>query len=449
MLPKKAFLLLAGIGLISHAVLAASNIFFVKEYTDDFKKSSTQQFSAGDPIYGVINVSPIAVNDNNVVNISEFADNSGNVQIIVYFPDLQKQVTWSVALTPGLVKKNRFVFAILPATFGADDKHFGEILKTLNSLAGSTAKMQVQVGEDQVTATIVDNLTVNLSGGADAYADMYNKLVPANVRNTNTFYDVCDSKMQTYVDFNRDEITVTTFNPDSIVFISAGTTYVGTKVPDFQLLSGGRDVYSFLVYPVDDHSFYIYQGDQEFVYYNTNKALKDDADQNKRCNVDALNKMQTVLDSYKKVEVAADARADAEKAKQDRATLSEFARIASSKRNDPALAKDVFNWWNTRNSDYPATKVIFLEPDFWMIRDEYNQIIWKSIPTLIIYKDKQGGCHIQWDAFGYEHLGGASFDTDLKAWVKGYHDALNYVYRVSGVGLTAGDNYDIDCGGGK
>lgn len=449
MLPKKALCLLVGIGLYAHFAIAASNLFFVKQYTDDFKKSSTQQFSAGDPIYGVINVSPIAMGDNDVVDISSFADNNGEVQIVVYFPDLDKQVTWSLPLNPGLVKKNRFVFAILPATFGPDENHYGEILKVLCGQAGSSVRMQVQVGEDQVTSTIGDILTVNLSGGAGAYLDLYNKLVPASVRNTNTYYDVCESQMQTYVDFNRDEITVTTYTPDSIVFISSDTRYVGTKVPDFTLLSGGQDVYSFLVYPVDDHSFYIYQGPQEFVFYNTNKALKDESNQAKRCNTDALNKMQTELDAYKKVEASADAKADAERAKRDKAALGDFARTAASKRNDPALVKDILNWWNTRNADSPATKVVFLESDFWMIRDEYNQILWKAIPTLILYKDKQGGCHVQWDAFGYEHLGGAAFDTDLKAYIAGYHDYQYYHYTANGVQIIAGSDYDIDCASGK
>jgi len=113
-----------------HAVsFGTSNLFFFKTYGDDFKKNNTTSFVGGDPIYGLINVSPIGINDNNITSIDEFADQSGNIQIRVYFASLDKEVSWRIVLSSGLVKKNRFLFAIVPDAADKVDKDIVAPLK--------------------------------------------------------------------------------------------------------------------------------------------------------------------------------------------------------------------------------------------------------------------------------------------------------------------------------
>ena len=44
-------------------------------------------------------------------------------------------------------------------------------------------------------------------------------------QNSRTFYDVCESNEQTYVDFQRERIVVNRLTNDSLVFVSDGITY--------------------------------------------------------------------------------------------------------------------------------------------------------------------------------------------------------------------------------
>jgi len=192
----------------SQFAFGAVSIFFFKTYSEDFKKNKTNQFAAGDPIYGLINVSAIAINDNNVTSIQEFADASGGVMIRIFFPDLNKEVIWKMTLASGRVKNNRFLFCVLPESPDKLDKDYLAVLKILNSQKGNKVKMTVRAGQKDATAWWEDDITIDLTAGLGKYGDWYNQFAPASLKNTNVYYNVCETKSQTYIDFQREKITV-------------------------------------------------------------------------------------------------------------------------------------------------------------------------------------------------------------------------------------------------
>src|SRR5882724_3420102 len=226
---KLYFVLIVSI-LSFHVSFGAAKLFFFKTYSEDFKKTNTLNFFGGDPIYGLVNVSAIAVNDNNITSLEEFADANGAVRIRLYFPDLNKEISWKMTLASGRVKNNRFLFCVMPESIEKLDKDYLEVLKVFSQLKGKKFIMNVRAGEKDVTAWWQEDLTIDLTSGMGAYGDWYMQKVPASVRNTNTFFRVCESNASLDLE---SELSVKYFTSDSTGFTSKEKFYSLKKIPDF------------------------------------------------------------------------------------------------------------------------------------------------------------------------------------------------------------------------
>src|SRR5258706_533130 len=437
--------------LVNQLAFGAASLFFFKVYNDDFKKSKTTTFMGGDPIYGLINVSAIAVNDNNVTSVEEFADANGGVMIRLYFPDIDKEIAWLMTLASGRVKNNRFLFCVMPEKAEKLDKDYFEVLKVFNQFKGKKFTMNVRAGQKDVTAWWQDDLTIDLTNGMGVYGDWYNQLAPASLKNSSTYYWACESKAQPWVDFRRDEITVKTFTSDSIKFVCNSTPYAGTRVEGYNFIKGGDKYVSFIVKKVDDNSFAIYlpDGSEAWSYYHLSKDLKNEQDINKRCPTASIDKLKEELKPYFEVQSVAYKKQQVEKQKQNKISLTKYAHDFVTKRNDPVLEKKIIQWWNTNNPGFPAMRVFFTSSEYFLVRDEFNQVLRKLVPAVVVYKGTLNSCWFQWNAFGYEHVGGGTFTEELTSWKAGYKEYSNYQFDAAGMTLIAAQNYELDCGGLK
>lgn len=427
--------------LLGHAGLGAAKLFFFKTYSDDFKKSSTLNFLGGDPIYGLINVSAIAVNDNTITSVEEFSDARGAVMIRLYFPDLDKEISWRMTLASGRVKGNRFLFCLMPESAEKLDKDYLEVLKVFNQLMGKKFTMNVRAGEKDVTAWWQEDLTIDLTNGMGVYGDWYAQKVPASVRNTNIYYKVCESG-STYIADLEDELSVKYLTSDSIGFSSKGTFYSCKKVPGYDFL---RTV-NFRTARVDDNSFVVYQPfNQAWCYFDTDKSKANGSDREKRCPSAPLVKLIDDARLYDKNQ------ADAEKAKEeaikakDKArapeVITNYAKNFKSKRIDPALEKGVVKWWNGDGSTVnPGIKIYFMQPEFRIVRNDLGIVLHKIVDGLIVYP-KGGKCYVMWKGFAYESLGGGAFDGTVRVWS---HPSGNF-YTIEGVEFDANTSYEVSC----
>lgn len=435
--------------LLGHSSFSAVKLFFFKAYSDDFKKSSTLNFFGGDPIYGLINVTTISVNDNTITSLDEFADSQGAVRIRLYFPDLDQEVSWRMTLVSGRIKNNQFLFCLMPESAGKLDKDYMEVLKVFNQLKGKKFTMNVRAGEKDVTAWWEQDLTIDLTNGMGVYGDWYAPSVPASVQNTTTFYKIC-SQGQLYVDFDYpDQITVQIFTTDSIRFISKGSTYRAVRPDGFNFLNGTSKSTSFYAYRVDAQSFILRQGSEGCNFYSTNKNLASEPGANNRCSFEAYAGLNQERKRFNELEAEKYNKQKEIGEKLSRENLTKYVHNFVSKRSDAVFEKKILQWWNTRYPAFPATKVYFVDYDFFLVRDEFNQVLRKLVGAMVVYKNKEGGCLMQWNAFGYEHLGGGAFAQELTAWVAGNKARGNYIIEVNGREIYAGTNYFLDCDGLK
>jgi hypothetical protein len=415
----------------------AANIFFFKVYNEDFKKSNTRVFYGGDPIYGLINVTPIAIGDDETTSVEEFSNSDGSVTVRLFFPDQNQEIAWRVTLSSGRVKNNRFLFCLMPGQQEKLDEDYFKVLKIFNQYAGKKLTMDVRVGEEGSTAWYEETLTIDLTRGAGDYADWLGK-APAAIRNTNMYYNVCTTRAQTYVDFRRDEVLVRTLTKDSLIFESGSSLFRATKPSGYNFYAGGKDVYTFYASAVDDKSFVVYQPHwQAYTYFHMDKSKAQEQDVNKRCPMGFVERFDKDLQPYLEELKVADQNDKAEKDKKKATVVTKYVLSLKSMRTDPALEKKVMNFWNVRNPEFPAVRVIFLDPDYTMVRDKYNQVLRKSLATMIIYKSKEGKCWAQWNHFGFEHLGGGAFNEDVGAWYGG-------IIHLEGTYMGGGENYTLD-----
>ena len=257
-----------------------------------------------------------------------------------------------------------------------------------------------------------------------------------------TFYNVCESNAQTYVDFQRERITVNSLTSDAVVFVSDNITYTGNKVSGQEFFEGGKDSTHFFAYRVDDNSFFIFSPMIDaFAYYHADKARANVADNNKRCQVDALNRLESVLKPFTEREVAN--AADDYKART-KVLTTEYVRNLKSQRVDPALERDIMKWWkgpDPANIPDPVLGIYFLMADFGYTRNEYGTVLRKTIDALILWKERTGTkCWVQWRSFGYESLGAGVFDRNMSMWTRtAYLDLPEYRH------FHAGEWSEVDC----
>jgi hypothetical protein len=256
------------------------------------------------------------------------------------------------------------------------------------------------------------------------------------------FYDVCDSNAQTYVDFQRETISVKTFSSDSLVFVSGGVKYFANKAPGHDFLEGGKDDTHFYAYRVDENSFFIADPSMTaFGYYHADKRKGDEADNKKRCSVDALNTFESMAKPYGAKQK--DQRNDDYEVRT-KVVTTEYVKNLRSQRVDPTLERDIMKWWKgpdpTKIPD-PVLKIYFIMDDYWYTRNDYGTVLRKTIDALILWKERTGTkCWIQWRSFGYESLGPGIFDKNMNMWTKNAYLTLPEYRKIQ-----AGAWSEVDC----
>lgn len=435
---KRWFILVAFI-LLNHIGFGAAKLFFFKAYTEDFKKSSTFNFFGGDPIYGLINVSALAVNDNTITSVEEFADTRGAVRIRLYFPDLDKEISWWMTLASGRLKNNRFLFCVMPESAEKLDKDYLEILKVFNQLKGKKFVMNVRAGEKDVTAWWQEDLTIDLTNGMGVYDDWYAQKMPTSMRSTNTFYKVCESNSS--IDLEN-ELSVQYLTSDSIGFSFKEKLYSLKKTPEFNFLKN----YFFYAKKIDNNSFVIYQvANEAWNYFDTDKSKINEPDREKRCPSEPLVKLIEDIRLFDKKQAEAEkANLEAAKAKDKIRTpevINNYAKNFKSKRTDPELEKGIVKWWNGDGSTVnPGIKIYFIQPEFIIVRNNLGVVLHKTVEGLILYP-KNGKCYVMWKKFAYESLGGGVFDKTVRVWS---NPSGNY-YTIDGIEFDVNTSYEVNC----
>ena len=261
-------------------------------------------------------------------------------------------------------------------------------------------------------------------------------------QNSRTFYDVCESNEQTYVDFHRERIVVNRLTNDSLVFVSDGITYKGNKVSGQEFLEGGKDDTHFFAYRVDDNSFFIANTSMTaFAYYHAEKSKADEADNKKRCAVDALNTFESMAKSY-----GANQRSNAisDYESRTRSLTTDFVKNLRSRRVDPVLESDIMKWWkgpDPAKIPDPVIGIYFLMGDYEYARNYYGTVLRRTIDALILWKERTGTkCFIQWRSFGYESLGPGVFDKSMGVWTKDSNLPLPEYRKIQ-----AGAWSEVDC----
>ena len=257
-----------------------------------------------------------------------------------------------------------------------------------------------------------------------------------------TFYDICDSNEQTYVDFQRERITVNRLTSDSLTFVSDGVTYTANKASGQKFLEGGKDDTHFFAYQVDDNSFFIANTSMTaFAYYHADKSKGDEADKNKRCAVDALSAFESIAKPY-----GANQRSTAITDYESRTKIvtTQYVKNLGSKIADPVLERDIMKWWkgpDPAKIPDPVLGIYALTDGYWYTRNDYGTVLRKTIDALILWKERTGTkCWIQWRSFGYESLGPGVFDQNMTMWTKNAFLPLPEYRKIQ-----AGAWSEVDC----
>ena len=71
-----------------------------------------------------------------------------------------------------------------------------------------------------------------------------------------------------------------------------------------------------------------------------------------------------------------------------------FSSIAN-KKNDPALAGNIIKYWNGSWPGSPAYKIIFVDGDFHIAKNNVGIPLRRSITAWVLFK-QNGKCYAQW-----------------------------------------------------
>ncbi len=269
-----------------------------------------------------------------------------------------------------------------------------------------------------------------------------------------TFYLVCGTNASLYPDFQRDTIAVSGLTPDQIVFKSVGTTYTAKKIEGASFLAGGDGMTRFVAYRVDDSSFFIATpGIDALSYYHADKRVGDLDDKNKRCAISDLNQFEQLVKIYNQKKENDDKKEQAVFDSQTKGVITDWVKNFSSRRIDPVLAKGINRWWNGPPGTAvvnPILRVVFLEPNYEVTRNEFGVVLRKTVDAMIIFKVKSSGqCHMRWHSFGYESMGGGAFSDEVKPWEKqeriGFDFYPQHILLPGDRKIYAGREYVVDC----
>lgn len=138
-----------------------------------------------------------------------------------------------------------------------------------------------------------------------------------------------------------------------------------------------------------------------------------------------------------------------------REIITDWVKGLRSQRNDPALEKDIRKWWqgpDPANKPDPILRIIYLQPNYAIERNQYGEVLRKHVDTLILWSSKdRNKCHIQWRSFGYDSLGGGAFSDEMQGFMKREFIGFDY-YRVNlnlpgNTQIQTGVHYEVNCGG--
>ena len=268
-----------------------------------------------------------------------------------------------------------------------------------------------------------------------------------------TFYLVCSSNASLYPDFQRDTISVMSVSQDRIVFHSVSTDYTADKVDGYGFLAGGKDMSRFVAYRVDDNSFFIAPpGIDAVSYYHADKRVGDSDDKNKRCAISDLNQFEQLVKIYNQKQDDIAKQKQGEFDSQTKGVLTDWIKNFQSRRSDPVLEKGIRSWWNGPAGTVvvnPMLRVVFLQPSYEVTRNEFGEVLRKTVDTIIVFKMKDGPCRMRWNSFGYESLGGGTFSDEVKQWTKQVQVGMGYysehILAPGNREINAGREYEVEC----
>ncbi|MEP7077360.1 MAG: hypothetical protein ABI878_16260 [Acidobacteriota bacterium] len=274
---------------------------------------------------------------------------------------------------------------------------------------------------------------------------------PAFSQEGRPFYNVCKSDADLIGDFQRESITVKTLDSDSLVFVSAGTTYSGKTSSGSDLLVGGKGGAAFYARKVDNNSFLIASGESgsfsdygAFVYYHADKSKADQSDDKRQCSFHPLANLSSFQTSVRSFEKTKGSNEKIVFDAQTKGVITSWTKNYTSRRVDPALERGIVKWWKgpdpTKIPD-PILHIYFLEPNYEIARNAFGEVLRKTVDALILWKERTGSkCYIQWRSFGYESLGGGTFSTEMEMWTLDRD-----IPMAGGRKILAGSWYAVDC----
>lgn len=221
--------------------------------------------------------------------------------------------------------------------------------------------------------------------------------------------------------FAKDSLAVIFASPDTILI--AGNTFIRKTDRVFKL-----GAYTYLYMP--DKETMVFRG---LDFKNQASFYK-----NSKQNADRL-----IGEGYKSEKELIDANIAIDNMENSKTknVLDTYFRNLQSARNDQAFAGSILKFWNAHSPHLPAQKVIFIDQDFHITRNNLGQTMRRTIAAWVIYS-KNGKCYAQWHDYGYESANG-TFVNELSQW-----RMETYIIAQSSGGteyLHSNEEFEINC----
>lgn len=161
-----------------------------------------------------------------------------------------------------------------------------------------------------------------------------------------------------------------------------------------------------------------------------------------------INKANRLISQEYKSEkelAAANAAINSRESSKTKAVLDGYFSSIGNKKNDPALAGNIIKYWLGRWPGSPAYRVIFIDDDFHIAKNDLGVPLRKSISAWVLFK-ANGRCYAQWHEYGYEYAGGGSYARELSQWEMNYADYYITAQTKQGKEyLHSGEKFELDC----
>jgi hypothetical protein len=136
--------------------------------------------------------------------------------------------------------------------------------------------------------------------------------------------------------------------------------------------------------------------------------------------------------------------------------VTKFVSTLRSARSEPVLEQALRKRLISAQTPTISLKHIYFLDDAWqIIRDNYDQIVWKKLAGVFLFKDsKDGSCYMKFWNVQYSYMGNGTYGTELELGTT-YPSKLNTSRQNSYLSievangatdnLYAGNSYDFDC----